>query len=72
MGLKAAAWLIRLTTATGMRLIQSGLETPATTVGGPRGNEPQPLECRILAGGAATTVDQSCAVIPNVLFHGFG
>lgn len=34
------------------------LEAPATTIGGPRGNEPQPLESRILAGGAAITVDR--------------
>lgn len=57
MGPKAAAWLIQLTTATGMRA-NPGLETPATTVWGPRGNEPQPLESRILAGGAAITVDR--------------
>lgn len=34
-----------------------GLDAPATTIWG-RGNEPQPLESRILAGGAAITVDR--------------
>lgn len=54
MGPKAAAWLMQVITATGMRLGHPSHHG----FGGPRGNEPQPLESRILAGGAAITVDR--------------